>query len=32
MEEDLLGRDVIDEFELTLCAKRDVVRFEWVPD
>jgi hypothetical protein len=32
IEEDLLGRDVINEFELTLCAKRDVVRFEWVPD
>jgi len=30
--ENLLGRDVINEFELTVCAKRDVVRFEWVPE
>jgi len=30
--ENLLGRDVINKFELTLCAKRDVVRFEWVPE
>lgn len=31
-DENLLGRDVINEFEMTVCAKRDVVRFEWVPD
>lgn len=30
--ENLLGRDVLNEFELTVCAKRDVVRFEWVAD
>jgi len=28
----LLGRDVINEFELTVCAKRGVVRFDWVPN
>jgi len=31
-DENLLGRDVINEFEMTVCAKRDVVHFEWVPD
>lgn len=30
--ENLLGRDVINEFELTVCAKRELVRFEWIPD
>ncbi|MGH7491584.1 MAG: DUF5678 domain-containing protein [bacterium] len=32
LTEDILGRDVINEFELTVCAKRGLVRFEWVPD
>ena len=32
LAEDILGRDVINEFELAVCAKRDVVRFEWVED
>ncbi|MDZ7311724.1 MAG: hypothetical protein ONB45_10640 [candidate division KSB1 bacterium] len=31
-DENLLGRDVINEFEMTVWAKRDVVRFEWVSD
>lgn len=31
-DENLLGRDAINEFEFTACAKRNVVRFEWVPD
>jgi len=31
-DENLLGRDVTNEFELTLCAKRDLLRFVWVPD
>ncbi|MCI0555160.1 MAG: DUF5678 domain-containing protein [Anaerolineae bacterium] len=31
-DENLLGRDITNEFELTLCAKRELVRFEWVPD
>jgi hypothetical protein len=31
-DENLLGRDVINDFEMTVCAKRDVVRFEWVSD
>jgi predicted aspartyl protease len=30
--EDILGRDVINEFALTVCAKRDQVEFEWVED
>jgi hypothetical protein len=30
--EDILGRDVINEFSLTLCAKRDQVEFAWVDD
>ncbi|MFQ5822811.1 MAG: DUF5678 domain-containing protein [bacterium] len=32
LTEDILGRDVINEFELTICAKRALVRFEFVPD
>ncbi len=32
MEENLLGRDVINEFELTVCAKKGLVRFDWVPE
>lgn len=28
--EDILGRDVLNEFSLTLCAKRDVVEIKWV--
>lgn len=31
-DENLLGRDVTNEFEFTACAKRNVVKFEWVPD
>ncbi len=31
-DENLLGRDVINEFELTVCAKRKVVNFEFIPD
>ena len=30
--ENLLGRDAINEFELTVCAKRNLVRFAWLPD
>lgn len=30
--EDILGRDIINEFELTLSAKRDLVNFEFVPE
>lgn len=30
INEDILGRDVINEFALTVCAKRDQVEFEWV--
>jgi len=30
--EDILGRDVINEFALTVCAKRDQVEFEWVEE
>jgi predicted aspartyl protease len=30
LDENLLGRDVINGFALTICAKRDEVRFEWV--
>jgi hypothetical protein len=30
--EDILGRDVTNEFALTLCAKRDQVEFEWVEE
>jgi hypothetical protein len=30
IDEDILGRDVINEFELTVCAKRDQVEFAWV--
>jgi predicted aspartyl protease len=30
--EDILGRDVINEFALTVCAKRNQVEFEWVDD
>ncbi len=32
LNEDILGRDVINEFELTLSAKRSLVRFEYIPD
>ncbi len=32
VDENLLGRDAIKEFEMTVCAKRDIVHFEWVPD
>lgn len=32
LDEDLLGRDVINEFALTVCAKRDEVEFKWVED
>jgi predicted aspartyl protease len=32
LDEDILGRDVINEFALTVCAKRDQVEFEWVED
>jgi len=32
LDEDLLGRDVQNEFQLTLCAKRNVVCFEGAPD
>jgi predicted aspartyl protease len=32
IDEDILGRDVINEFSLTLCAKRDQVEFAWVED
>ncbi|MDZ7292381.1 MAG: retroviral-like aspartic protease family protein [candidate division KSB1 bacterium] len=28
--EDILGRDVINEFELTVCAKRNLVRLQWI--
>lgn len=28
----LLGRDVMNEFAVTVCAKRDQVEFEWVED
>lgn len=31
IDEDILGRDVINEFSLTVCAKRGQVEFEWVP-
>lgn len=30
--EDILGRDVINEFALTVCTKRNQVEFEWVED
>jgi hypothetical protein len=30
MSEDILGRDVINEFALTVCARRDEVLFESV--
>jgi hypothetical protein len=30
LDEDILGRDVINEFALTVCAKRDQVEFEWI--
>lgn len=30
--EDILGRDVINEFALTVCAKREQVEFEWVEE
>ena len=30
--ENLLGRDVINEFKLTICPKRELVSFECVPD
>jgi predicted aspartyl protease len=29
IDEDILGRDVINEFTLTVCAKRDEVYLEW---
>ena len=32
LTENILGRDIINEFELTVCAKRDRVQFEFVPD
>lgn len=32
LNEDILGRDVVNEFELTLNAKRELVHFEYVPD
>jgi hypothetical protein len=32
ISEDILGRDVTNEFALTLCAKRDQVEFEWVEE
>ncbi|MCI0388441.1 MAG: DUF5678 domain-containing protein [Acidobacteria bacterium] len=32
IDEDILGRDVINEFALKVCAKRDQVEFEWVED
>ncbi|MDZ7362321.1 MAG: hypothetical protein ONB46_16615 [candidate division KSB1 bacterium] len=30
IKEDILGRDVVNEFELTICAKRNLVRFQWI--
>jgi hypothetical protein len=30
LDENILGRDVINEFSLTVCAKRNQVDFEWV--
>jgi predicted aspartyl protease len=30
LNEDILGRDIINEFELTVCAKKALVRFEFV--
>ncbi|MDQ3812541.1 MAG: DUF5678 domain-containing protein [Armatimonadota bacterium] len=30
LDENILGRDVINEFALTVCSKRDQVEFEWV--
>ncbi len=30
LDENILGRDVINEFALTVCAKRHEVTFEWV--
>jgi hypothetical protein len=30
--EDILGRDIINEFELTVSAKRDLVSFQFVAD
>jgi hypothetical protein len=32
IHEDILGRDVINEFVLTLCARRGQVEFERVAD
>ncbi len=32
VDEDILGRDVINEFAFTCCAKREQVDFEWVED
>jgi predicted aspartyl protease len=32
LDEDILGRDVINEFALMVCAKRDQVEFTWVED
>ena len=29
VDENILGRDVLNEFRLTLCAKQDQVEFEW---
>ena len=30
LNENILGRDVINEFDLTLCAKRGEVNFKWI--
>lgn len=32
VRQNILGRDVINEFALTVCAKRDEVEFEWVEE
>jgi hypothetical protein len=32
IDEDILGRDAINEFALSVCAKRDQVLFETVED
>lgn len=32
INEDVLGRDVINEFALKVCAKREQVQFEWVEE
>ncbi|UCE08654.1 MAG: hypothetical protein JSW07_00180 [bacterium] len=32
IDENLLGRDVINEFELTFCARREFVQLKWISE